>query len=278
MRRLLDAQYPAWSDLPVRRVAVDGWDNRTFRLGRHLSVRLPSGPGYDLQVRKEFEWLPVLQRGVSLPIPEVVALGQPGAGYPFEWTVRGWINGTPVRDAPGLDHLLLAEDLARFLRELRAVPAGNGPTPGAHSQHRGGPLWHWQEDVDRALFQLGSSIDHDRVLGLWHEALAATEDQPARWLHGDVATGNLLASQGRLSAVIDFGCIAVGDTACDLVPAWTYFTQPARARFEKSVQATEAERARGIGWALWKALITVDDRHHGTTARFSLEQLQVTDP
>jgi len=277
VRHLVRSQFPGWSVLPVRPVEIDGWDNRTFHLGPDLSVRLPSGPGYDLQVRKELDWLPLLQAGLSLPIPEVLALGQPNDLYPFEWTVRRWISGTPVRDAPGLDRAVLAEDLARFLLELRLVSVEKGPEPGEYSQHRGGPLSHWQKDVDRALAQLGSSINQDRASGLWLDALAAAEDEPPRWLHGDIATGNLLTTHGRLSAVIDFGCIAVGDPACDLVPAWTYFTKPSRDRFENSMQVTQAEWARGIGWALWKALVTVDDVQEGSMSRFCLEQLRVAD-
>ena len=42
-RRLIDGQFPQWSHLPITAVEVDGWDNRTFRLGAELTVRLPSG-------------------------------------------------------------------------------------------------------------------------------------------------------------------------------------------------------------------------------------------
>ena len=276
VRRLLGAQFPGWADLPIRPVAIDGWDNRTFRLGSDLSVRLPSGPGYDLQVRKELEWLPRLQVGLTLPIPEVVALGRPDGSYPFEWTVRRWIAGTPVRDAPALDRDLVAEDLARFLLELRAVPAADGPTPGEHSQHRGSPLSRWHDDVEQALARLGTSIDRDRAAGLWLDALAADEERPARWLHGDVAVGNLLTGDGRLAAVIDFGCTAVGDPSCDLVLGWTYCAAASRARFRTAVGVGDAEWSRGAGWALWKALITVGDPRDGGMSRFTLEQLKVT--
>ena len=36
------AQFSQWANLPIKPVEVSGWDNRTFRLGNDMSVRLPS--------------------------------------------------------------------------------------------------------------------------------------------------------------------------------------------------------------------------------------------
>ena len=52
-RRLIDSQFPEWSDLPITKVELDGWDNRTFRLGSELTIRLPTGDWYAKQVAKE---------------------------------------------------------------------------------------------------------------------------------------------------------------------------------------------------------------------------------
>lgn len=52
VKELVEAQFPRWADLEVRPVEFDGWDNRTFRLGDRLSVRLPSAPGYVPQIEK----------------------------------------------------------------------------------------------------------------------------------------------------------------------------------------------------------------------------------
>ena len=46
VRRLLAAQFPQRAELAARSVELDGWDNRTFRLGEEMSVRLPSGEGW----------------------------------------------------------------------------------------------------------------------------------------------------------------------------------------------------------------------------------------
>lgn len=75
------------------------------------------------------------------------------------------------------------------------------------------------------------------------------------WFHGDVAHGNLLVVNGKLSAVIDFGTSGIGDPACDLVLAWTMLHDNSRKAFREAVDQPEDTRARARGWALWKALV-----------------------
>ena len=99
-RRLIDGQFPQWSSLPVREVELDGWDNRTFRLGSELSIRLPTGEWYAKQVEKEHRWLPVLAPQLPLPIPAPVARGAPDGDYPFPWSVYRWLDGEPAATAP----------------------------------------------------------------------------------------------------------------------------------------------------------------------------------
>ena len=96
VERLVASQFPQWAALPIRPVQEQGVDNRMFRLGEALSVRLPSATGYDDQAEKEQHWLPVLEPGLPLPIPEPVALGEPGEGYPFTWSLRRWMPGSPA--------------------------------------------------------------------------------------------------------------------------------------------------------------------------------------
>jgi len=51
--RLVAAQFPQWADLPIAPVEFSGWDNRTFHLGKDMTVRLPSAEGYVAQVEIE---------------------------------------------------------------------------------------------------------------------------------------------------------------------------------------------------------------------------------
>ncbi len=102
---------------------------------------------------------------------------------------------------------------------------------------------------------------------MWDTALASAWEQPPVWVHGDVTASNLLVADGALRAVIDFGCAAVGDPACDLVMAWTFFTGDSAEAFRHSLPCDDATWVRGRGWALWKALITIGmDRDGGGDA------------
>ncbi|MGN9810267.1 aminoglycoside phosphotransferase family protein [Micromonospora sp. BQ11] len=275
VRRLVARQFPRWAHLPVRPVAYGGWDNRTFHLGADMSVRLPSAAGYALQVVKERRWLPILAPHLPLPVPTPLAAGVPDEDYPWPWSVHRWIDGDTAAVGHVGDLTAFAGTLAGFLTALRTVDATGGPGAGPHSAGRGGPLSTYADDTRRAADALGDRIPTDRVLRIWDAALDARWTGAPVWFHGDVAPGNLLVRDGRLAAVIDFGCCGVGDPACDTVIAWTFLDRPARAAFRAALDVDDATWARGRGWALWKALITYDDPAPVTRAlaRRSLDAL-----
>lgn len=259
VRSLVAEQFPEWRDLPVRPVARQGWDNRTFRLGDELVVRLPSAEGYAAAVAKEDRCLPILAGHLPLAVPAPVAAGRPAAGYPFPWSVRYWLPGVTVEDATGIDRTRLARDLGAFLTALRRAPTGPGPAAGAHSHFRGCHPSVYGHEVGQALERLGSAVDAATCRHIWAEAVRSAWPDAPTWCHGDVATGNLLTTDGKLSAVIDFGGCSVGDPACDLVMAWTYFTAEERTTFREAVGLSADTWRRARGWALWKELVTMPE-------------------
>ncbi|WP_214475898.1 aminoglycoside phosphotransferase family protein [Mesorhizobium sp. dw_380] len=256
VRRLVAAQFPQWKDLAVKPVESDGWDNRTFHLGDEMSVRLPSAAAYSLQVEKEHRWLPKLAPLLPLPIPVPLAMGIPAEGYPWHWSVYGWIEGETAKRERIANLSQFAADLAGFLIALKRIDASGGPPPGQHNFFRGGPLTVYDGETRQAITALGSRIDASVASAVWEEALAATWRGRPVWFHGDVSWGNLLVEGGRLSAVIDFGTSGVGDPSCDLAIAWTLFEGESRQAFRAGLALDDATWARGRGWALWKALIT----------------------
>jgi aminoglycoside phosphotransferase (APT) family kinase protein len=256
--RLVARQFPEWAGLPVVPVAESGWDNRTFRLGDAMTVRLPTAEYYVSAVEKEHTWLPRLAQYLPLPIPTPLALGAPGPGYPWPWSVRKWINGRPATEERIGDLAAFADDLARFLVALWGADVPGGPAAGVHSFHRGGALAVYDRETRAALATLGRQVDGTAAATVWEEALAAAPSEAPVWFHGDVAAGNLLVDDlGRLSAVIDFGTSGVGDPACDLVIAWTLFDGPSREVFRRRTALDNGAWSRARGWALWKALITL---------------------
>ncbi|MFC3455206.1 aminoglycoside phosphotransferase family protein [Amycolatopsis speibonae] len=253
VRRLIGDQFPRWADLPVRPVAESGWDNVTFRLGETMVVRLPSAAEYALAVEKEQRWLPVLAPRLPLPIPVPLAKGDPGADYPFSWSIYQWLDGEPASADRLADPVRFALDLAAFLAALQGVDAAGGPRPGKHNWFRGATLRTYEAQVERAV---DGDIDTGLAREIWKTALDSPWDGADTWFHGDVAPGNLLLDRGEPAAVIDFGTCGVGDPSCDLAIAWTLLTADGRQAFRERLSVDEATWARGRGWALWKALVT----------------------
>jgi aminoglycoside phosphotransferase (APT) family kinase protein len=259
VRCLIASQFPQWKDLPVNIVAPGGWDNRSFRLGEHLVVRMPSAAAYTEQVEKEYRWLPKLAPLLPLSIPAPVAIGEPGEGYPWRWSINRWLEGETVASASFRDLDDLARRLAQFLIALHSIDSTGGPVAGPHSFYRGGSLATYDRETRKALAALKGKIDIDAATEVWETGLASTWQNDPVWVHGDISTGNLLVHEGRLSAVIDFGQLAIGDPACDLMIAWTLFEDKSREVFCASLPLDADAWARGRAWTLWKFLIVAAD-------------------
>ncbi|MCG8367088.1 MAG: aminoglycoside phosphotransferase family protein [Pseudanabaenales cyanobacterium] len=255
--RLLAEQFPQWAKLPIRAVEPGGWDNKTFRLGEDMSLRLPSAERYAGQVEKEHKWLPRLAPLLPLPIPVPLAMGQAAEGYPWNWSVYRWLEGenATIDCIEDLDQF--AAKLAQFLIALQQIDPTAGPLPGEHNFFRGGPLSIYDTETRNAIASLHDKIDTDAVTAVWESALESNWQGAPVWLHGDVYATNLLVHKGCLSAVIDFGCLGVGDPACDFTIAWTLFSGESRKTFHLALSVDDSTWARSRGWALWKGLITL---------------------
>jgi len=253
-------------------VVPGGWDNRTFRIGDDLAARLPSACEYAAAVGVEQQWLSVLGSQLPLQTPELMGCGKADDEFPWPWSIYRWIDGEPIREA----EIRTAEKLAEFLCCLRAIDTKGGPTPSARNFFRGGLLSAYDGEVRSAIAALGTRIDGLAAARLWDAALGQPWSAPPVWVHGDVSPGNLLQRDGQLSAVIDFGQLAIGDPACDLVIAWTLFSGENRKVFRSLTALDSATWARAMAWALWKALI-IAAGHAQTNAREWSQPFRVID-
>ena len=254
--KLINRQFPKWSNLEIKPVEKGGNDNRTFHLGKSMSVRLPSDKAYVPQVEKEQKWLPFLARHLSTPISEPLAKGEPSENYPYPWSVNKWLDGETLT-LENIDDLnQFANDLGKFLVELQSIDASGGPLAGEHNFYRGGDIVVYDNECREAINNNINTFNKHLLNEIWELALASKWAGEPVWVHGDIAPGNILIKNGKLCAVIDFGILGVGDPSCDAAMAWTFFDDSSRKTFKNALNFDEETWNRARGWALWKALIT----------------------
>jgi aminoglycoside phosphotransferase (APT) family kinase protein len=258
VRRLLAAQFPPWAELPIAPVHSAGTDNALYGIGDDKVVRLPRIRAAVAQIDKEHEWLPRLAPFLPLPIPVPLAKGVPAQSYPWRWSIYRWLEGESATIERIANHCDAAVELTQFLVALQRIDAARGPPPGAHNSFRGAPLATRDDATRTAITALSGTLDVAAATSAWEAALRASEwkDAPV-WIHGDLQPGNLLVQHGRLGAVIDFGCLGVGDPACDLIVAWNLLSAESRGIFRAALRVDDATWARGAGWALSIGLIAV---------------------
>lgn len=263
VRRLVAAQFPQWANLAVAPVDSVGWDNTIFRLGPDLAVRLPRRRVSAEHVRNEHRWLPVIAPFLPLTVPVPIGQGVPGEGYPWHWTVCRWLSGELAALAPVADLAQAASSLARFVMALQAIdPAG-----GEVHEFRGVSLAAHDHNARTAAAALQDRFDTGPLLRVWEAVLAepAWAGRPL-WIHGDLHPANVLVKDHKLSALIDFGLLGVGDPACDLMVAWMYLSADSRDVFRRELAVDDATWARGRGWALQSG-----SRMGGAPARAALK-------
>jgi len=263
VRRLLRTQFSDWANLDIERVSSYGTDHAIYRLGQELSVRLPRIDWAKGQVEKELRWLPTLAPHLPLTVPVPLAIGEPGEGYPWRWSVSPWISGSDVTARENVDDPERAAlDLAAFVTALQHVDTTGAPRAGRANFYRGVPLAWRDEDTRSSILEWDGILDTKKLTSAWDAALAAPLCQgPPVWIHGDLLPGNIIARDGRLSAVIDFGCLGVGDPAADLVAGWALFSGESRETFRAALGVDDATWARGRGWALTSAGVLPYYRH-----------------
>lgn len=252
---LIQEQFPEYADLPITSVEKQGHDNRTYRLGKSLLIRLPTAESYALKVPKEQALLPKLAPHLTLRIPSPIKMGVASSKYPYPFSIYAWIDGKSLNQIR-LDDLQLesiAPDLASFLRELQDIKDVEGPPPGQHNWWRGDHISVYDKDAREQIAALSTWLDASKALHLWETASETRWNREPVWIHGDFAPGNILMHNGKVSAVIDFGGMGVGDPACDLVIAWTLLHAKARKAFIHALNLDEATWLRARAWALWKA-------------------------
>jgi aminoglycoside phosphotransferase (APT) family kinase protein len=256
IRELLEAQFPRWANLPVAEVPDWGTDNALYRLGHDMVMRLPRTPRTTAALEKELRWLPII--GPLLPLATLFRsrLGSLARAIRSRGPCTHGSTATRRLGARIADERQAAADLARFVASLWRIDSVGGPPPGEHNVFRGVQLATRDEVTRAAIRSLSGTINGDAVTSAWEASLAVPEwPRAGVWVHGDLHSRNLLVDNGWLSAVIDFGCLGVGDLACDIAVAWKLFGAETRALFREELSVDDATWLRSRGWSVSQALI-----------------------
>src|SRR6185437_5427599 len=209
---LVARQLPRFAALGLTRLSASGSSNLLYRLGDDLLVRFPRQLGGSASIDKEASYLPLIAAALPVPVPTIVAVGEPELGYPERWSVVRWLDGRPP-DVPVRSGARLAHDLAGTITALHDLPVPPAATADpALSWYRAGPLRAIDADIRRSLADCraipGLRLDLAAGERFWDAAMALPDppdDRPPRWIHTDLLAENLLVRQGRLAALLDFG-------------------------------------------------------------------------
>jgi aminoglycoside phosphotransferase (APT) family kinase protein len=250
--RLVAEQFPHLADLPITEVRSTGTVNAIYRLGDRLCARLPRVAEWAPDLDREWRWLPELAPRLPLRVPEPVGRGRPGGSYPFSWTIYGWIDGQPYADGLVDDERRAAEDLARFVVDLRRIDPVGAPRGGRR------PLRELDAVTREVIESARGVIDGDAAVAAWERALRAPAwaGSPV-WIHSDLLRPNVLVRDGRVCAVIDFGGVGVGDPAADVIAAWSVFGRAGRGVFRAALEVDDGTWERARGFALHQAALIV---------------------
>lgn len=250
VRSLVDSQFPQHRFDELVIVEPWGTDNAIWRLGTDHVVRLPRIDWAVGQIGFEAEWLPRLAPYLSVAVPEPVAVGEPGCGYPFPWALHRWLPGQGATLEALANPVNFAMGVAEVITELRVIPTEGAPA----AKNRARPIHAYDAETRQMIDAAAHLIDADAALAIWEHAVDATphDGQPV-WVHGDLE-GNCLVSNGKLTGLLDWGLGCVGDPAIDIQVAWSpLFTDESRRTFLQTLAVDDATIARAKGAAINQA-------------------------
>jgi aminoglycoside phosphotransferase (APT) family kinase protein len=280
VRSLLREQFPQLGDESICAVG-EGWDNAMFRLGEELAVRLPRRASAAPLLLKEREGLPEIAPIASalvISVPVHVQQGVPGCGYPWNWSIVPWLRGVPA------DGSSLADEecgrLGGFLRCLHGLAPTNAPP---RNPFRGVPLKERAADMKERIERLRGRDDlpTEKILQAWREALDAPTTKENVLIHGDLHAGNVLTENGRITGIIDWGDLTIGDAATDLAALWTVLDSASARRGVVAAYPPQPRETwvRARGWAVLFCLVLMDndDARHMAMGRRIGQRLEESD-
>ena len=267
-RAMIAARFPALRAERVERLG-QGWDNAAYLVDGAAVFRFPQRGVAAPLIATEITVLPLIAPAVApvaIPIPRWV--GEPGGGYPWRFAGYPLLPGTPVDRASLDDGALaaLARPLGRFLRGLHGVDTAPAVAAGLPPDLIGrlDPAKRVPQVRERlaALVRAGVVAEADGAALLDRFVAEAPQGEPARLavLHGDLYARHLIvAANGALTGVIDWGDLHLGDPAVDLSVVHEIVPHGAHDAFFAEYGAVDERTWRRARWrAIHHAVLVAD--------------------
>ena len=253
--RLIELQFPQWRGRPVTELRSSGTVNAIFRIGHDLAARFPLVGHDPAQTRAlltaEAEATRELADATTVPTPEPVAIGEPGAGYPLPWSVQTWLSGhdATVEDPAGSN--AFTHDLAELIAEMRAEDTRGRRFDGVG---RGGHLPNHDEWLETCFRHSEDLLDVPLLRRIWAELRTLPEVDHDAMCHRDLIPPNVLVEDGHLVGVLDGGGFGPADPALDLVAAWHLLDRTRRGILRRELGSGDVQWQRGMAWAFQQAM------------------------
>jgi aminoglycoside 2''-phosphotransferase len=230
------------------RVIEEGFDSDALIVNDAWVFRFPRRPDVAAQLEVERALLPALAESLPLPVPRFEVIG-PAEGDALPFVGYRMLPGEQLR-APLLASLADAEreavaaQLAAFLGALHDFPGERAlrlaPTIQTSELE---PVGEERAAVEREIFPLLTPAERR-----WAGALYDAVDDPQIWrwrpmvTHSDLSSDHLLFDPAarRLSGVIDWGDVELGDPANDFAVLGEYgqpFVEAALRHYPHPVDA-----------------------------------------
>jgi aminoglycoside phosphotransferase (APT) family kinase protein len=246
-------------------VAAHGTVNAIFRIGPRLSARFRLQPGDVSSTHRHLEAEAAAARLLAdqtrFRSPEPVAIGEPGAGYPFPWVVQTWIPGDLATEHAVSGSVRFGTDLAVFVRDVRAIDTDGR---GFSGTNRGGQLTSHDGWMERRFQRSEAHLGVKWLRSAWDRFRLVPRSDPDIMTHGDLVPANLLTADGRMTGVLDVGGLAPADPALDLVGGWHLPDAGPRQRFRRALPCDDLQWASGGAWAFEQAVGLVWHYAHAT--------------
>jgi aminoglycoside phosphotransferase (APT) family kinase protein len=189
------------------------------------SDRPSAGPG---DAEYEFNVLEAA-RSAGVPVPEPLAFGQAAyEGGQLQWLATRWVAGTVpnpwvhadnaavarLRESEEFRHEFVSSLVRIHSMHVAARPDGTSPaTEGRRFAQR--ELARWTAVLDAQRVGHGDPVVAFVVAWL-RSNIAAMDSATRGFTHGDYRLGNLMVTDDRLSAVLDWEFAQVGDSLYDI--------------------------------------------------------------